>query len=898
VEDAMTIEKTLGPYHVLEKLGEGGMGEVYRARDTRLGRDVALKVLPRVLLDDPQLRQRFEREAQTLAALNHPHIAVIHDVVESAGQRAIVMEFVAGRTLAQVIADGAIPPRTALGHAIEICDALAAAHAAGIVHRDLKPANVIVADAGGVKVLDFGIAKVGALEGDEASDRSTQAALTADRGLVGTIGYMSPEQVQGRPADARSDLFGVGVVLYEMVAGRRAFDADSAAGMLSAVLRDDPAPLATLVPGVPRSLERVISRCLQKDPRNRYQAAADLKIALEDARDDLGSLPGVAPAPESPLPLTSARTVVRRAFAPAAYLATGAAIAAAILIAGGAFRPASVLTPSYRPFVIEAASARWPAWSPDGSTLAYVADVNGQTQVFVRGVDASQPTQLTRAPMAVSSRPFWSPDGRRLYFVHGNDLVSVSVAGGEPQVAFHDPQGGLPFGRGSISRDGRTIVIGRGELGRSELWTIDTATGEARPLKREGIPSPLATISHIAFSPDGATLGMLTIASGGGAKGVWLIPWPDGPPRHVLADAPYHSTDQTFSWMPDSRRIVFNASPLRESANRLFMGNTATGAFLQLTAGTNQESSPSVSPDGARIAFVSSRSGLDLIEFPVDGGPPQPLVHSSRDESYPDISTSGALVYVTDAAGRPGVRLRVGRDSWSRTIGSERQDGREPADQIQEARLSPDGQRIAVGELAADHVIWIYQTAGGNAVRLDTESADQHGASWSPDGNWIAYRRLSQDRWALVKAPVGGGAIVRLADADAGGVASGGATDWSPTGAWIAHIRDDGVHLVSPDGASSRVLSGPRPVSIRFTRNGSRLLAVRRGADRRWELASWDVATAREQPAIALPLASSATVEGLALSPDESRILVGAGTPTSDIWLLEQFEPPSPRWSR
>jgi serine/threonine protein kinase len=206
------------------------------------------------------------------------------------------MEYVAGRTLSEVMSHGALPARTALGHAIDICDALAAAHATGIVHRDLKPANVIVDDTGALKVLDFGIAKLVSDNHPVTADSNTLAPLTADRTVVGTVGYMSPEQVHGRPVDARSDIFSLGVLLYEMLAGRRAFDGESAAGLLSAVLRDDPPPLRTISPTVPRSVERITARCLEKDPRQRYQTAADLKRALENARDDLATLTGAGTA--------------------------------------------------------------------------------------------------------------------------------------------------------------------------------------------------------------------------------------------------------------------------------------------------------------------------------------------------------------------------------------------------------------------------------------------------------------------------------------------------------------------------------------------------------------------------------------------------------------------------
>jgi Tol biopolymer transport system component len=361
-----------------------------------------------------------------------------------------------------------------------------------------------------------------------------------------------------------------------------------------------------------------------------------------------------------------------------------------------------------------------------------------------------------------------------------------------------------------------------------------------------------------------------------------------------LANAPYYSTEQFFSWMPDNRRIVFNASPSYESASHLFIGDTVTDTFAQLTSGTDPEFSPVVTPDGKQLAFVSARAGLDLIELPVDGGPPRPLIRSSRDEAFPDVSASGILAYITDAQGWPGVRLRTGADAWSRTIGPE-QKGGVLLDQV---RLSPDGQRIAVDVLEDVHAIWIYPVDSGTPVRLETESTDQHAPSWSPDGNWIAYRRVTANGWALVKAPLGGGPVVRLADAIAGGVVTGGATDWSSSGKWIAYMRDDGVHVIGADGTSDRKMPGPEAFAMRFSRDGSRLLGVRRGADRRWQLVTWDVESAREIRTVTLALATSDDVHGLAVSPDESHIIVGAGSPTSDIWLLEQFVPRSPWWSR
>jgi dipeptidyl aminopeptidase/acylaminoacyl peptidase len=283
---------------------------------------------------------------------------------------------------------------------------------------------------------------------------------------------------------------------------------------------------------------------------------------------------------------------------------------------------------------------------------------------------------------------------------------------------------------------------------------------------------------------------------------------------------------------------------------------------------------------------------MDLIQFPVDGGPPEPLMATSRFESYPDMAKSGLLAYITDADGYPAVRLRSAGETWSRSIGAANELERDRMSPPGEVRLSPDGQRAAVGTQGSEHLIWIYPMDGGTPVRLDSETTDQHGPSWSPDGNWIAYRRLLNGNWSIVRAPIGGGAVERLDQ----GAPGGGATDGSADGRWIAHDRPDGLHLVSPDGASRRVLSGLHSGAFRFSHDGARLFAVRRGQTRRWELAVWDVAAGHELRVVALPLASESDLEWLAFSPDDTRIIVSAGTNTSDIWLLEQFELPAPPW--
>ena len=889
----------LGAYEIITALGAGGMGEVYRARDTRLGREVALKILPITRGADPELRLRFEREAQALAALSNPHIAAIYDVIEVADHRTIVMELVPGPTLAQVIARGPVPVRTAIGYAIDISDALSVAHAAGIVHRDLKPANVVITEAGSAKVLDFGVAKLGTDDADVAL-AGTATALTRAGALIGTIGYMSPEQAHGRRLDARSDIFSFGLLLHEMIAGRSAFHGDSAAALLSAVLRDDPPPLRTLVPSTPRSVERCVTRCLEKDPRRRYQSAADLKAALEDIREDLDRLTPVASEAAGAAP----RARRLRVWSAVSYATAALAIATLGFVAARTFVSATLVTPTFRPLVVEPVPVAVPVWSPDGRTLAYLAATGNRFRLFLRDVESSQSTLVTTQELDGTSL-FWSPDGSRLYFtrVEEGDLMQVGAGGGEAQVVatavdnadrgrLTRPGGGL---KACISPDGRTIVLTRADKGGVRLWSKDAGSGTMRVLEVAGLPQPLATVQALAFSPDGASLAMIASTTAlNDARGVWLISWPAAAARHLFDDARYLAANPSIAWMPDSRRFVTNGYPAHGGANRILMADVKAGTLTPLSDGKDDEFGPSVSPDGSRIAFMSRRSGLDLIQFPVDGGPPEPLLATSRSESNPDLLRSGLLAYVSDADGPPEVRIRAGGDAWPRTIGGARDAGADRATQPVEVRLSPDGQRAAVGASASEHLIWIYPTAGGARTRLDPATTDQHGASWSPDGNWVAFRRLRGGSWEIVKAPLGGGPAIRLDDAAPGGAQ----TDWSPDGRWIAHWRPGGMRLVSSDGGTRRVLHGLDPRVFRFARDGSRLFAVRRGAAGRWELTIWDVAAGRELRTVPLSLAASADIQGMTLSADESRIVLGAGTATSDIWLLEQFAPAASFWTR
>ena len=430
----------LGPYEIQSVLGAGGMGEVYGAMDTRLGRRVAIKVLPAARAADPERRRRFEQEARAVSALNHPHICTLFDIGSSApGPGAeppveyLVMEWVDGETLAQRIGRGALPVGDVLRYGAQMADALAAAHSAGIVHRDLKPANVMLTKAG-VKLLDFGLAKLLPAAAVGPGNLTTMAPaaspVTADGVVLGTVPYMAPEQVEGKEADARSDLFALGAVLYEMATGRRAFEGKSAASVMAAVLERDPPPLSTAAPLAPPALERLVRKCLAKDPSARWQTAADLAdelrwISSDDHVSASHGTPGGAGAR-------------RRPNLGVAALAVGVLALASVAAVAAWLRPREspapqaesvVAPPRVTPFMTSDSVERQPAWSPAGNLIAYVSDKAGNNDIWICDPAGANPINLTANAPGDDAFPAWSPDGQQLAFYSERDGGGIFTMG-------------------------------------------------------------------------------------------------------------------------------------------------------------------------------------------------------------------------------------------------------------------------------------------------------------------------------------------------------------------------------------------------------------------------------------------------------------------------------------
>ena len=566
IDSIPMIGSIISHYELLEKLGEGGMGEVFKAHDKRLDRIVALKFLGIGRIADPEQERRLVKEARTASSFHHPNVAHIYAIDKAVIPRArtpvrsarasptvthfIAMEYVPGTTLAQIISAGRLNLRDTLKLAAQIADALAAAHRAGIVHRDLKPGNIMVDETGVVKVLDFGLAKLINLVPNPDSNDQTIQHTTQEGVIQGTVSYMSPEQAEGKPLDARSDIFSFGAVLYEIVAGRQAFRGDTTISTISSILRDEPQPASEFAPNIPHDLETIINRCLRKDPAKRFQTMADVRVALVEVKEELESVRMAA----------NRATRKRRDWR---WIA-GACIVGALATAAGLrfYIPLRSPQPELRiePLASYSGFQRDPAFSPDGNQVAFAwTGLSGTvTHIYVKIIGTDTPLQLTSGDMP-DAHPAWAPDGKSIAFLRALSPTSSGIyqiaplGGAERHIA--DVTAGL-YPLLSWSHDGKWLVTtGRQGLNRrSQIFIVSTGRGELRPLsfgdkKDEFYPALSLNSRFLAFSR------ML----GYGDWGIFVVPLnddlqPQGAPRRI--STPF-GLNREPAWMPNSKEIVF-----------------------------------------------------------------------------------------------------------------------------------------------------------------------------------------------------------------------------------------------------------------------------------------------------------------------------------------------------
>jgi len=715
----------LGPYEIVGPLGAGGMGEVYRATDTRLERTVAIKILPASISADPVAKQRFEREAKTISGLNHPNICTLHDVGSQDGVDYLVMECVEGETLAKRLEKGPLPLEQTLKYGAQIAEALDKAHRSGIVHRDLKPGNVMLT-ATGAKLLDFGLAKSTAPMVTLATltmAAPQQSPVTQEGMVVGTFQYMSPEQVEGKELDGRSDIFSLGAVLYEMLTGKKAFEGKTQLSVASAILEKEPAPISTVKPMMPQTLDHAIRRCLAKNPEERWQTARDLALELKWVVES-----GSQAALVRSAPATGRRTLGRGAvlWGVASLVLTAVTGFAVWNLKPSAARPVSRLVITLPPGQ-RLAGLNQPAiaLSPDGTHLAYVAVQGGTQQLYLRALDSLEATPIPGTEGAFY--PFFSPDGQWLGFLANQNLKKVSINGGAAQtLADATLSNGVSWGsQGTIAFSAATS---------SFIQQVPEAGGEPHPLTR----LEPGEISHR---------------------------WPE--------------------FLPGGKAMLFaaSASSFRWSNSRLAVLSISTGGRQNLIEGGTQ---PHYASSGHLV--YAQGSTLMAVPFDAQSlavkGAAVPVVENvlqtpATGAAQYSISATGSLVYIPG-----GVQADQRKLVWVSRNGAE-QPVAAPARPYLFPRVSPDGRRVVVGITETETQLWLYDFSRETLTRFTFEGTVNLNGNWTPDGKRIAFQSTRDGLPTIYwQKADGSGGLERLTTGQSANVPM----SWSPDGQLLAFI--------------------------------------------------------------------------------------------------------------
>jgi Tol biopolymer transport system component len=803
----------LGRYEIRSKIGEGGMGEVYRARDGKLNRDVAIKVLPASLSENSDRVNRFEQEAQAASALNHPNILSVYDVGTHAEASYVVSELLDGETLRQRLAGSGIPQRRAIDYALHIANGLAAAHEKGIVHRDLKPDNIFITKDGRVKILDFGIAKLTQPEGVHSQTEIPTRRVNTDPGVVlGTVGYMSPEQVRGQNVDHRSDIFSFGAILYEMLSSRRAFQGESAADTMSAILKEEPPDLSDTNQSISPALARLVNRCLEKNPEARFHSASDLAFALEAISPSSGASSQTITAPTARSPRKRigkySPWIVAGLFA-LAFLVT---IPFALLY----FRRPSMPAPAAVRFLIappeKADYIGAPVISPDGRMVVFgVRDATGKESLWIQSLDSLEAHPLAGTELGGGGPPFWSPDSRSIGFFTVGKLKRIDVAGGPVQAL-----GDATVGGGTWNRDG--VIIFRSNF-----------AGLARIPATGGAPTPLTTLdksrnevfhAYPFFLPDGRHF-LYLARNSQNEKSEILVGSLDSketkfllnadsnvayaPPGYLIFARQQMLMAQAFD--ADKLQLSGEAVPIAERVGR----SLATALTLFSVSETGVLVYRSVATQQSQLAWFD-RTGRQL------GTVGEPGIYAglrlSPDEKYIALQSPD--------------NERGYQDIWSIEVarGTPRRLTFDPANDIYPT-WSPDGSRIVFGSNRGGTVN-LYQklsSGAGNDDLLFKSDDAKLPTDWSPDGRYILYQDQSQkgfDLWVLPLFEEQKPVIFRQTDyQEMYG-------RFSPDGRWIAYVSDESgkreVYVRSfPDSGGQWQISKGGGSQPRWRRDGKEL---------------------------------------------------------------------------
>jgi len=891
----LTTGTRVGPYEVVAPLGAGGMGEVYRARDSRLRRDVALKILPTNVASDPDRRTRFEQEAHAAAALNHPNILAIYDVGSADDTSYIAAELVNGTTLATAMERGAMPIRALLDIAVQIADGLASAHAAHIVHRDLKPANVMITSEARIKILDFGLAKQAVVTA--GTDETIATRHTVPGMIVGTVSYMSPEQACGKPVDHRSDQFSFGLMLYEMAAGKKAFDEPETVQTLAAIVSNEPPPLDSRVPG---PLRWIIDRCLAKNPEHRYDSSRDLYHELRGVRDHLSEISTEVVAAHAAAPPAVRRSAGWRLAA--AFLL---GIAVPVVFALARVGPPLPDPSAYRftPFAFDPGGQSAAVFSPDGKAVAYSSRqaVTAPYQVHVRYLDAPAAIQLTDLP--TSAYPIgWSPDDTRVLFVTAGEspaVWSIATVGGEPQLSVSLPKSAaefIPYAV-TVSPDNKLAAFFAGaDDGTYGVSMVGLPGGT--PAKYSVAPYATKNIYNtpeLRFSPDGTQLVLIVNRGQNGEEG-WLLKIPaEGAAGVRRIEPPLRTFSGTpaAEWMPDSRHVVTSLQATLYGSEQLWMLDTQSGERHALTSGTRPTTVRTVSPDGNKLVFSQSSGNYDIVAVDIATGVASPMIATDRNEDMPSWAASKqAMVYVTDRNGPDEIWFRQNGVS-DRPVVSARDFPPDTTQWFMAPALSPHGDRVTYTRIDRSGTarLWISAVAGGTPIRVsrDEERVGEFPGAWSPDGTWFTYFAVRDGKLDLVKAKTSGEAapvLLKRSLSDSRDVPA-----WSPTGDWILV----GNLLISPDGKTERSLAQHGEAYYTFSKDGKLLYGLRSEKNVQ-ALFSIDIATGAEHAigsGNTFPPRNRFTPSiRLSIAPDGRSFIYGTGVIRSSLWILEGFNQP------
>ena len=904
---ATTVGRTLGPYQILSLIGAGGMGEVYLARDTRLGRQVALKILPPVFTRDTARVSRFEREARAASALSHPNIVTIYEVGEAEGAHFIATEFVEGRTLRRLIADGPPGARETLEIAEQIAEALAAAHAAGIVHRDIKPENVMLRADGYVKVLDFGLAKLvePSATGDGDASAASENLLTEAGAVMGTAAYMSPEQALGRELDQRTDIFSLGVVLYELASRTHPFKGATPAATSDAILNRDPPPPSLLRAELPPRFDRIIARALEKDRELRYQTVGDLRAELKRL---LRALDAVEHATHGPALLSTSLAVPRPTVisrppaAPVRKVALAAfalAALAAVSFAGYKFftrRPASAGAGegasaaggfNFTQFTNRPGVESFPSFDPQGREVAYASRADGDWDIYVQRVGGENARNLTGDTDKDDTQPAYSPDGAHIAFRSERQGGGIFVMGATGESARRLTDKGYhpawsPDGARVAFCDQNIADPSERRLEAGVVWVVEVATGAKRQLTSKATGDAVQP----AWSPTGARLAYWRMHRGG-QRDIWTIPAAGGDPVQVTDDA---ALDWNPVWSPDGAFIYF-ASDRRGSMNlwRVRVEEATgrvTGQPEPVTTPSTYAQHVSFSRDGRRAAYVNLVSSTNIYKVAFNPykeqrtGEPVAVTQGFKHTTSPDLSPDGEwFVYGAQGEKQEDIYV-VDKDGAlpPRRLTDDAAKDRNPS-------WSPDGERIAFySDRTGRYEIWTVRRDGSDLRQMTfTSGGNLAYPFWSPDGTRLGYNQLDES-FAIMDAtrPWNEQTPQRappLPDRRAGPF---WAFSWSPDGQKLAGVfsssgTDPGLGLYDFAAGSFRRLTKDtaRP---KWLFDNRRLIVPRRD-----KLVLVDTTTLRVQEIFS---AAPHTLYGCGLSRDGRLLYYGLARTEADIWLL------------